>query len=99
MDPGDFILWDSRAVHYGAAPTGENKRMAIYICYKPAEFLTEEQRQRKVEAFNRGYMTSHDPTDFVLKPDQMADWNILHPYGLPKLSKAAQQAVGLIPYD
>lgn len=29
MDPGDFILWDSRAVHYGAAPTGENKRMAI----------------------------------------------------------------------
>lgn len=29
MDPGDFILWDSRAVHYGAAPLGENKRMAI----------------------------------------------------------------------
>jgi len=74
MDPGDFILWDSRAVHYGAAPTGANKRMAICksckmaiivvvthcakdICYKPAEFMTEEQRQRKVEAFNRGYMT------------------------------------------
>lgn len=29
MDPGDFILWDSRAVHYGAAPLGQNKRMAI----------------------------------------------------------------------
>lgn len=29
MDPGDFILWDSRAVHYGAAPLGKNKRMAI----------------------------------------------------------------------
>ena len=32
MEPGDFILWDSRAVHYGAAPTGENKRMAICKC-------------------------------------------------------------------
>jgi ectoine hydroxylase-related dioxygenase (phytanoyl-CoA dioxygenase family) len=29
MDPGDFILWDSRTVHYGAAPLGNNKRMAI----------------------------------------------------------------------
>lgn len=26
-------------------------------CYKPIEFLTEEQRERKVEAFKRGYMT------------------------------------------
>lgn len=29
MEPGDFILWDSRAAHYGAAPLGKNKRMAI----------------------------------------------------------------------
>lgn len=29
MEPGDFILWDSRAAHYGAAPLGNNKRMAI----------------------------------------------------------------------
>lgn len=73
MEPGDFILWDSRAVHYGAAPLGTNKRMAICkglrargmissllvtdTCYKPIEFLSEEQRERKVEAFKRGYMT------------------------------------------
>ncbi|KAJ2980963.1 hypothetical protein NQ176_g2319 [Zarea fungicola] len=99
MAPGDFILWDSRAVHYGAAPLGKNKRMAVYTCYKPIEFLTEEQRERKVEAFNRGYMTSHDPTDFVLKENQMAAWNILHPYGAPIINKATQQAIGLLPYD
>lgn len=99
MDPGDFIIWDSRSVHYGAAPLGENKRMAIYTCYKPIEFLTEEQRQRKVEAFNQGFMTSHDPTDFVLKESQMADWNILFPYGKPTIDKKTQQAIGMIPYD
>ncbi|KAF4474762.1 putative phytanoyl-CoA dioxygenase [Colletotrichum fructicola Nara gc5] len=99
MDPGDFILWDSRAVHYGAAPINDNKRMAVYTCYKPIEFLSEEQRQRKVEAFKRGYMTSHDPTDFVLKEHQMAKWNILHPYGPPTVNKTTQQAIGIIPYD
>ncbi|KAI8312068.1 hypothetical protein K4K59_006424 [Colletotrichum sp. SAR11_240] len=99
MDPGDFILWDSRAVHYGAAPINDNKRMAVYTCYKPIEFLSEEQRLRKVEAFKRGYMTSHDPTDFVLKEHQMAEWNILHPYGPPTVNKATQQAIGIVPYD
>lgn len=29
LDPGDFILWDSREAHYGAAPIGNNKRMAV----------------------------------------------------------------------
>lgn len=29
LDPGDFILWDSRAAHYGAAPLSTNKRMAV----------------------------------------------------------------------
>lgn len=42
---------------------------------------------------------SHDPTGFVLKEDQMVDWNGLHPYGPPTVSKATQQAIGLIPYD
>lgn len=41
---------------------------------------------------------SHDPTDFVLKEEQMADWNILHPYGPPTINKATQQAIGMIPY-
>jgi hypothetical protein len=98
MDPGDFILWDSRCVHYGAAPEGVRKRMAIYICYKPIEFLTDAQKERKIEAFKRGYMTSHDPTDFVLKEDQTAEWNILHPYGAPTVPLATQQAIGLVPY-
>jgi len=98
MDPGDFVLWDSREVHYGAAPTKENKRFAIYICYKPIAFLTEEQRQIKVEAFNRGYCTTHDPCDFIIKDHQEAEWNKNFPYGKPVVNEQGQKAVGLIPY-
>ncbi|WVW84368.1 hypothetical protein I302_106402 [Kwoniella bestiolae CBS 10118] len=98
MAPGDFVLWDSRAVHYGAHPELDNKRMAVYTCYKPAQFMSEEQRERKVEAFKKGYMTSHDPTDFVLKEDQFADWNILHPYGPPSINEATKKAIGIMPY-
>ena len=29
MEPGDFVLWDSRTVHYGAAPLDDKKRFAI----------------------------------------------------------------------
>jgi len=98
MEPGDFVLWDSRAVHYGAAPNGPNKRFAVYICYKPIKNLTEEQRQIKVESFNRGWCTSHDPTDFIAKERQDEPWNINFPYGKPVLTETAQKAVGLIPY-
>ncbi|GFZ51910.1 hypothetical protein JCM24511_09680 [Saitozyma sp. JCM 24511] len=98
MDPGDFVLWDSRTAHYGAAPMEEKKRFAIYICYKPDAYLTPEQRERKVEAFRRGYCTSHDPTDFVIKDNQEAEWNVHFPYGKPTLSEKTEKAVGLKAY-
>jgi len=98
MEPGDFVLWDSRTVHYGAAPMEDKKRFAVYICYKPASFLAEDRRQVKVEAFNRGYCTSHDPTDFDIKDEQEAPWNINFPYGKPVLSEKTQKAVGILSY-
>jgi len=98
MEPGDFVLWDSRSIHYGAAPTSNNKRFAIYICYKPAAYLTEEQRQVKQEAFDRGYCTTHDPTDFIIKSDQEADWNIPFPYGKPVIPEEAKKYIGLVPF-
>jgi hypothetical protein len=98
MDPGDFVLWDSRTAHYGAAPMEEKKRFAIYICYKPDAYLTPEQRERKIEAFKRGYCTSHDPTDFVIKDNQEAEWNVHFPYGKPSLSEKTEKAVGIKSY-
>jgi len=98
MEPGDFVLWDSRTVHYGAAPKSNNKRFAVYICYKPDENITDEQKEIKVEAFNRGYCTSHDPTDFIIKDDQEADWNIHFPQGRPTVSDKTAKAIGLKAY-
>lgn len=80
-DPGDFVIWDSRTIHYGAAPKEANKRFAICesmlvqhfanrtmvitgqtdICYKPDAYMLPEQREMKVEAFNRGYCTVSSP--------------------------------------
>ncbi|EJU04012.1 hypothetical protein DACRYDRAFT_105083 [Dacryopinax primogenitus] len=98
MDPGDFVLWDSRQVHYGAFPKKQNKRFAIYICYKPMAFMTEEQKERKIEAFNRGYCTTHDPCDFLVKSNQEAEWNVNFPYAKPVINEQGQKAIGLIPY-
>ncbi len=36
MDLGDFVLWDSRTVHYGATPLEQKKRFAICMCLFPA---------------------------------------------------------------
>lgn len=34
LEPGDFIVWDSRTVHWGAAPEEQNHRMAICESYR-----------------------------------------------------------------
>lgn len=98
LDPGDFIVWDSRTVHYGEAPQKQNHRMAVYVCYKPDEYLSDEARKEKIELFEKGWCTSHDPCTFIAKRDQDADWNINFPYGKPVLTGKAKKAVGLIPY-
>ena len=32
MEPGDFVLWDSRTMHYAKFPEGDQIRHAQYIC-------------------------------------------------------------------
>lgn len=68
-------------------------------CYKPDAFLSDEARKLKIEYFNKGWCTSHDPCTFIAKASSTEPWNILFPYGRPTLSKRAQQAAGLVPYE
>lgn len=35
MEPGDFVLWDSRTMHYAKFPEGDQIRHAMYICEFP----------------------------------------------------------------
>lgn len=55
--PGDVILWDSRCIHYGAAPKGQNARYATYVCYKPANMISPEQLELKKKAYHEARNT------------------------------------------
>lgn len=59
---GDLILWDSRCVHYGAAPDGGNPRYATYVCYKPADMVLPGHLAERKEAIENYRNMSHDPT-------------------------------------
>jgi hypothetical protein len=65
--PGDVILWDSRCIHYGAAPKARNPRVATCewqiskrsgandsdVCYKPAADIEPEMLAIKQDLARR----------------------------------------------
>lgn len=55
---GTLVLWDSRTVHWGYAPT-DNPRMCVYVSYLPRSRGTAKQLDRKLQVFNQRRMTSH----------------------------------------
>eukprot|EP01111_Echinosteliopsis_oligospora_P011316 TRINITY_DN3708_c0_g1_i1.p1 TRINITY_DN3708_c0_g1~~TRINITY_DN3708_c0_g1_i1.p1 ORF type:complete len:423 (-),score=99.52 TRINITY_DN3708_c0_g1_i1:50-1246(-) len=76
LDPGDFIMWDSRSVHCNHPPTqlstdpsssSRLKRLAAYICMIPAAAAKDlaELAKYRAYAFQNGITTTHWPTDFV----------------------------------
>lgn len=48
MEPGDFVLWDSRTMHYARLPEGEQIRHIQYICMTPKSMFTCPSRRRIV---------------------------------------------------
>jgi hypothetical protein len=44
LDPGDFILWDSRCVHWGQAPLGGKHRFAV-CKLGPCRFTESKERR------------------------------------------------------
>ncbi|KAK5746237.1 hypothetical protein LTR17_000972 [Elasticomyces elasticus] len=61
MEPGDFVLWDSRTMHYAKFPEGDQIRHAQYICMTPRKFATEEALEAKKFCFENYYGTTHWP--------------------------------------
>lgn len=55
---GNLVLWDSRTVHWGYAPTNV-PRMCAYVSYLPRSRATPKQLERKLEVFKLRRMTSH----------------------------------------
>jgi hypothetical protein len=75
LEPGDFVMWDSRTVHCNHPPTRLSddpsastslKRLVAYICMSPAKMAKdlEDLIENRVFAFNNGISTSHWPHEF-----------------------------------
>lgn len=59
---GDFVLWDSRLVHWGQEPIiPQGIRLGLYICMTPRSFASPEELEKKRKAFLSGAMTAHLP--------------------------------------
>ncbi|KAH8895334.1 Clavaminate synthase-like protein [Thozetella sp. PMI_491] len=61
MEPGDFVLWDSRTMHYARFPEGDQIRHATYICMTPRKFASEEALETKKYCFENFLGTTHWP--------------------------------------
>ncbi|KAJ5370513.1 uncharacterized protein N7496_006605 [Penicillium cataractarum] len=63
LEPGDFVVWDSRTMHYACFPDAESQtiRSIQYICMTPAKFATKEDLELKAELFKGWNSTTHWP--------------------------------------
>ncbi|KAL6916439.1 hypothetical protein ACHAP8_007733 [Fusarium lateritium] len=61
MEPGDFVLWDSRTMHYAKFPEGDQIRHVQYVCMTPRKFATEEALKAKAYCYNTFTGTTHWP--------------------------------------
>lgn len=57
---GHLILWDSRTFHANVYPQ-QDDRMAVYVCMLPRKDCPETQRQKRIQLYEQGRMTSHWP--------------------------------------
>jgi hypothetical protein len=102
-EPGDLILWDSRAPHYNVPSTTKQDRMAVYTCFMPVEDASQEDLKRKGEAFEKRLGTTHWPNAMhVGKNEAMRDGDVdpvarKGPREDPVLSERAFKLTG-IPY-
>jgi len=97
VEPGDFIVFDSRTIHHARGPSSDNVRAAMYICMAPRSFATPQQLLAKQQFFREKRMTSHWPhkvSDSKPPADELKPFND----ELPVLSERAQKLAGLIPY-
>ncbi|RSH83920.1 hypothetical protein EHS25_005164 [Saitozyma podzolica] len=98
-EPGDLILWDSRAMHYNVRPTGQRDRTCAYICMAPAKLLSNEDRQKRKVAFDQYLGTTHVPfASLHLRahtPGIRADTGLPDPLdtGIPRYPRVATDTV------
>jgi hypothetical protein len=75
------------------------------VCYKPASNVSEEDKKRRLKAFENGQNTTHDPASFFVKerlppaghPSYETATERL--FAKPTLSKRGREIAGLDSYE
>lgn len=65
-DPGDLIVWDSRIPHYNVPTQTQQDRFAIYTCFMPVRDASQEDLERKKEAFESKYFLGPHSWFFIV---------------------------------
>jgi len=101
LEPGDFILWDSRTVHCncGAStsrpiPTDGTvlppRRIVTYVCMTPSSRLRPELKDLRAKIFQEGHTTSHWPEDAIVLEERR---NRRAGYVPPKLTEEQKKLI------
>jgi hypothetical protein len=76
LNPGDFVLWDSRTTHcsHPAIPMPDYpkrlRRLVAYICMTPSQKAGQlrELREKRLEAYQNGITLNHWPHEYNAHP-------------------------------
>ncbi|KAL4892485.1 Clavaminate synthase-like protein [Aspergillus ambiguus] len=106
MEPGDFVLWDSRTMHYAKFPEGNNFRHVQYICMTPRRFATEEALKLKKQCFESWTGTTHWPhcniraqKEKPIRNGKVCPKNRTEPWEKPEMTDRVLQLAGVKPYS
>ena len=91
-----------RTVHYGATPSADADRVAVYCCYKPTSMASDEIKAIRKDAWERKVNTSHDPISAIIGrrdvPPEHHTAKMDIPLQEPALSPLGRKLVGLEAY-
>lgn len=105
MEPGDFVLWDSRTMHYARLPEGNQIRHVQYICMTPKRYANEEALAAKKECFENWIGTTHWPHCNIRPAEKkpMRDGKVCpkyraEPFEKPELTDQVLRLAGVLDY-
>lgn len=104
MDPGDFVLWDSRTMHYACLPEGDQIRHVQYICMTPRSAATEEALDAKRKCFETYNGTTHwphcniRPADKPMRNGEVCPKYRAEPFEKPHVTEKVLQLAGVKAY-
>ncbi|KAH7141431.1 hypothetical protein B0J13DRAFT_446020 [Dactylonectria estremocensis] len=105
MEPGDFVLWDSRTIHYARFPEGEQIRHVQYICMTPRVFAEEEALAAKKHCFENFIGTTHWPhcnirptQEKPMRGGEVCPKYRTEPFEKPEVTDTVLRLAGVKPY-